>query len=90
MSQDKDLSVICCPDGTTKSVYHDELNIFDQGGVICCRVTDVEFDNDAQEWVATLIKTGQVIARGRNRQEVLKQEVYIVDDLLFSGHNIHP
>jgi len=82
--------MIFATDGTVKSVYHDELSIFDQGRVNNCRVTDVEFDNESQEWVATLIKTGQVIAKGKSRNEVLAQEVSIVDALLFDGQDIHP
>ena len=90
MYPDKELSVICSPDGTARSLYSDALNIFDHGKATVCRVTDVEFDNDTQDWVATIIKTGQEIARGKSRENVLEIEAIVVSDLLFLGHNLQP
>lgn len=82
------IRLIFAQDGTGKSVYSDKLS-FEPTDTIC-RVTNVEFDNDAQEWVATLIRTGQVIARGKVRQEVLDAEVVKVGNLLFDGQDINP
>lgn len=84
-----------CPDGTVKSIYYDELR---QASTKCGpkhsihveRITDVEFDNGAQEWVAKLISTGEVIARGKTREKVLAREVEIASEMIFNGVQILP
>ena len=45
------------------------------GTVTIERASDVEFDHDAGEWVATYHATGEVIARGVNRNAVIAAEV---------------
>ena len=86
-------SVVFLPDGTITSIYHDD--IFDRDGkligkMMVNRVTDVEFDNEKQQWVARLIKTGEIIATGEKREEVLKEEARIVQEMLFQGKDIKP
>lgn len=39
------------------------------------RATEVEFDHSTGEWVAIHLASGQIIARGKNRSEVIRQEV---------------
>lgn len=90
---DNERSVVFLPDGTLTSIYHDD--IFDRDGnligkMMINRVTDVEFDNEKQQWVAKLIKTGEIIATGEKREEVLKEEARIVQEMLFQGKDIKP
>ena len=51
------------------------------------RVTDVEYDNNAQEWVARLTKNGAVISRGRLRDQVLREEVVAVSEIIFGTNH---
>lgn len=86
-------SVVFLPDGTISSIYHDD--VFDGDGnligkMIIDRVTDVEFDNENQQWVAKLIKTGEIIATGKKREDVLNEEARIVQEMLFQGKDIKP
>lgn len=81
-------SVTFLPDGEVRSIYHDEI-FGDLDGMEIERVTDVEFDNELQEWFARLIKTGEIIARGKSRDEVLKDEVRIVSERIFSGEQLN-
>lgn len=39
------------------------------------RATEVEFDHESGEWVAAHLASGEIIARGANRSEVIRQEV---------------
>ena len=45
------------------------------GRVTIERASEVEYDHDASEWVATHHATGEVIARGVHRAEVIASEV---------------
>jgi hypothetical protein len=84
-----------CADGTVKSIYYDEIR---QACTKCGpkhsihveRITDVEFDNGSQEWVAKLISTGEIIAKGKTRNKVLAQEVKIASEMIFNGVEILP
>lgn len=51
------------------------------------RVTDVEYDNNDQEWVARLTKNGAVISRGRLRDQVLREEVVAVSEIIFGTNH---
>lgn len=64
-------------DGTARMVYDDRFYkiIAAMGTPTITRASDVEFDHEAQEWVATYHATGEVIARGVNRSEVIAAEV---------------
>jgi len=62
---------------TLRSVYDDRFHFIlaALGSVKIERASEVEFDHAASEWVATSVATGQVIARGSNRSEVIASEV---------------
>jgi len=72
-------SRIVVRNGIAHGVYDDKFFcIFEALGAgtpIIHRATDVEFDRTTAEWVATHIASGKVIGRGKNRSEVIKQEV---------------
>ena len=84
-----------CADGTVKSIYYDELR---KAATKCGsklsihveRITDVEFDNESQQWVAKLISTGEIIATNKIRAKVLEQEVKIASEMIFNGIEILP
>lgn len=80
----KEFSINFCSDGTIKSVYYDDF-FANKEQLNIERVTDVEFDNSTQQWVARLKKTGQIIATNKKREEVLSEEVKIVHEMLFNG-----
>lgn len=63
--------------GGIESVYDDRFFplLKALGSVEVRRATNVEFDEAAQEWVATHLESGRVIGRGSNRSEVIRQEV---------------
>ena len=77
------------PDGTISAIYKDDL-IFEGQRIEVTRVSDVEFDNENQEWVARLKKTGEIIARNKKRETVLLEEVRVVQEMLFQGIDIKP
>jgi hypothetical protein len=77
------------PDGTISAVYKDDL-IFEGQRIEVTRVSEVEFDNENQEWVARLKKTGEIIARNKKRETVLLEEVRAVQEMLFQGIDIKP
>ena len=63
--------------GVLRTVYDDRwAPLFAAlGHVNIERASDVEYDHEAREWVATHHSTGEVIARGVNRSEVIAAEV---------------
>lgn len=63
--------------GELRTVYDDRwAGILSAiGSVTIERASDVEYDHGAREWVATHHATGEVIARGPNRNEVIAAEV---------------
>lgn len=69
-------SKIVLDGNTARCVYDDRfLPLLEALGVSSIqRASDVEFDNLSGEWVATH-RFGVEIARGKNREEVIKQEV---------------
>jgi hypothetical protein len=84
-----------CADGTVKSIYYDEIRKActksgAKNSIHVERITDVEFDNDSQQWVARLISTGQIIAKNKIRETVLIQEVKIASEMIFNGVEILP
>ena len=62
---------------TVTAVYSDRLRSFLEslGELHIERATDVEFDSTSGDWVAIYRATGQEIGRGKNREDVLSQEV---------------
>lgn len=84
-----------CVDGTVKSIYYDEIRKActksgAKNSIHVERITDVEFDNDSQQWVARLISTGEIIAKNKIRETVLIQEVKIASEMIFNGLEILP
>lgn len=84
-----------CADGTVKSIYYDEIRKActksgAKNSIHVERITDVEFDNDSQQWVARLISTGEIIAKNKIRETVLIQEVKIASEMIFNGVEILP
>jgi len=63
--------------GAIRAVYDDRWHsiLAAIGRPVIERASEVEYDADAQEWVATYRATGEVIARGPNRAEVIASEV---------------
>ena len=63
--------------GRVDCVYDDRFRpLLEKLGMpFVTRVSDVEFDHNTQEWYAKYIPTGQEIARGKNRNEVIEAEV---------------
>lgn len=68
--------------GQVNCVYDDRFRpFFEALGIIQVkRATEVEFDSLSQEWIATHLATGKVIARGPNRKEVIDTEVKWLED----------
>lgn len=64
-------------DGVVRGVYDDRFkSIFEALGVVKIeRASNVEYDHATSEWVATLVSTGEEIARGKDRSKVIEQEV---------------
>ena len=54
------------------------------GKVEIIRATDVEYYFG--EWIATLRATGEIIARGQSRDEVIKEEVKWLEDHRHVAH----
>ena len=63
--------------GVLRTVYDDRWAgiMAAIGKVTIERASDVEFDHAAGEWIATYHATGEVIAHGVNRNEVIASEV---------------
>ena len=68
-------------DGTARAVYSDQFRpLFEVLGTMqVSRASDVDYYPTTGEWVAVLRSTGDIIARGRNREEVIKAEVAYID-----------
>ncbi len=65
-------------DGIASGVYDDRWRwLFEAigGKLDVRRATEVEYDEASGEWVATLLADGKVIARGRDRSQVIQEEV---------------
>ena len=81
MSANK-FKIIYSRDGQTMEYLHTDsaaLGLF--GPKRVTRASDVEFDHSRQEWVATL-RDGREIARHPERDEVLRQERRVIEDML--------
>lgn len=63
------------------AVYNDALlPLFEALGMTdAVRVSNVEYDPAAEQWVAELVATGEVIARHQFRDECLKLEVEYIE-----------
>jgi hypothetical protein len=83
----KECSINFLPDGSVKSIYHDEI-FADSPNLSINRITDVEFDNATQEWFARIIKTGEVIARDKLRENVIKSEIVLASEMMFNNKEL--
>jgi hypothetical protein len=45
------------------------------GSMIITRASEVEFNHSTHEWEAKLLKTSEIIAHGKNRNEVIADEI---------------
>jgi hypothetical protein len=65
-------------------VYDDRLILLLEalGDVSIKRASNVEFNSTRHLWEAELVDSGEVIASGRNRNEVIKNEVKVLEDRL--------
>ena len=70
-------------DGVALGVYDDRFRLLMEalsgGPLVVRRATEVEFDEATGDWVATLLRTGEVIARGRDRSQVIDAEVAFLE-----------
>lgn len=77
-------SILKITDTGASCVYDDRLMpLFEaMGNIEIKRATEVEFDDKSGEWVATHLETKAIIARGKNRSEVIKREVEFLENNL--------
>jgi hypothetical protein len=68
--------------GTVASMYNDVLRDLDLGPISTQRASSVEWDRKTQEWVAKVVQTGEVLARGGRRGEVVAREVEVLQGRL--------
>ena len=69
-----DRILIVTNSGNVVGVWSDDIPWQDLGHITCRRLSRVEWDPQRQEWVATDLATGRVIATGPNRAQVLQAE----------------
>ncbi|MBI4474385.1 MAG: hypothetical protein HY646_17070 [Acidobacteria bacterium] len=64
-------------DGVVRAIWDDRFRPLLEalGTMTVQRSSEVEFDELTGDWVAKLVGTGEEIARGKNRNEVIAQEV---------------
>lgn len=67
--------------GVATGVYDDRLRpIFEALGVLSVkRASEVEYEEETGDWVARLLMDGREIGRGKNRADVIKQEVEFLE-----------
>ena len=75
--------------GKVNCVYDDRFRpLFEVlGKPVIERATEVEYDPDTRDWTATIIPTGEIIARGKNRNEVIEAEVKWLEENHVSHRN---
>jgi hypothetical protein len=61
-------------DGSAEGLYSDEVPLFLLGLVKIERYSNVEFNNETQEWEARLESDNTLIAAGKNRADCIAQE----------------
>lgn len=73
-------------DGSLVGVYSDQLAELGSrlGKLEVKRASNVEFDEASQEWVA-VDNNGKEIARHKNRSEVLRQEVLVIEQQILNS-----
>lgn len=73
--------ITLAPDGTIRSLWTDRLDLRQFGRIRVTRASNVEFDEQTQEWVATTPE-GRVLAHGPNRQKVIEGEIAALQEAL--------
>jgi hypothetical protein len=68
--------------GTVHAVYSDLLADLPLGEKKVVRASNVEFNEFTQDWEARLPFTGEIIASGKHRDEVIRQEVAVIESRL--------
>ena len=62
-------------DGRAISVYSDSIPWASLGRILAMpRASHIEFDTTEQQWVARDARSGRIIASGRSRETVLREE----------------
>ena len=76
MRERVELSALCfTPDGRAIGVYSDSIPWASLGRILAMpRASRVEFDTARQQWVARDARSGRIIASGRSRETVLREE----------------
>ena len=67
--------------GAVRAVYSDRLSGLALGPMEVSRASNVEFNHATQEWEAHT-PGGELIAQGKNRDEVIKREVAVIESRL--------
>ena len=63
------------PDGRAIGVYSDNIPWASLGRILAIpRASHVEFDMTGEQWVARDARSGRIIASGRSRETVLREE----------------
>lgn len=70
--------------GVVHGMYRDQLMALDLGAMYAKRASNLEFDQKAQDWVATIADTGEYLCRGKLRSQVAKHEVELLEDKWFT------
>jgi hypothetical protein len=84
--QQERIAIVIRTDGQAVAVYSDGVPFEALGRITAMpRASRVEWDATAQEWVARDAVTNAVVARGRSREAVLRQEHAHYVDLLARG-----
>ena len=75
------IAIAIRPDGHAIAVYSDTVPFEALGRITAMpRASRVEWDATVQEWVARDVRAGEIVARGRSRETVLRDEhAYYVD-----------
>jgi len=68
-------------------LHSDKVQLSQMGKKEVVRASDVEFDHDKQEWVATLMD-GTEIARDKFRDRVLEVERLVIENMLAAGRPV--
>lgn len=67
--------------GWVQAVYGDRLRDLALGPLEVTRASNVEFNHELQQWEART-PTGELIASGPNRDEVIREEVKVIESRL--------
>ena len=78
------MKIAILPDGTVRHVYSDSARRLDErlGKPVINRASNVEFNHETGNWEARIPETNELIASGRNREQVIKDEVAVIESRL--------